>query len=291
MKPSLQNKVVVITGASSGIGAATAVLCAKAGMNLVVGARRLQRLDDLCARIDASGKSVLALRCDVTSDDDVNALVRGAMEKFGRVDAAFANAGYAIYKPIADTTPAEARALFEINFFGTMRLVRAVAPFMKKAGRGHIIINSSAASEIAPPLFGIYSATKAAQDSIAGAMRAELRGQGIFVTSVHAIGTNTEFYERAASLSPDGVHYDHLPNGLRQSAESVAAKIVRAMSRAHPPAEVWPCPPVRFGVGIMTMFPQLAAAVMRVMFCNMHHLRADSHSNPPAALHPSERRR
>ena len=237
MSQDLRGRVIVITGGSSGIGAATARLCGKLGMNVALGARRVERLDSVRREIDELGGKGLAVRCDVESDSDVSDLVARAAEAFGRVDVAFANAGYGMFKSVMDTSDEEARAIFETNFFGTIRLIKAAVPEMRKTGRGHMIICSSAASEIAPPLFGHYAATKAAQDSIGGALRAELVFDSIFVTTIHPIGTQTEFFDHAATLSTGQKSQDNTPIALRSTAESVARKIVRSMKRDRPPAD------------------------------------------------------
>jgi short-subunit dehydrogenase len=180
------------------------------------------------------------------------------------VDAVFANAGYGLSAPVDRTTMHQARAIFETNVFGTLHVIHAAVPVMRRQGGGHILICSSAASEIAPPLHGLYSATKAAQDAIGCAMRAELEGEGIHVTTVHPVGTRTEFWQAMDKASEPAYHRgNNTPKAMRQSAEKVARQVVGALRR--PRAEVWPHAGARLGLAVMTACPRLSAYVMRRM--------------------------
>jgi short-subunit dehydrogenase len=265
MKRTLRDRVVAITGASSGIGAATALECARAGMHVVLAARREERLEAVARQVRDLGRRALVVRCDVRNDADVEKLVAATLAEFGRLDVMFANAGYGLTLPVADTTDRQMRDIFETNYYGTLRAVRAALPPMRARHDGHIVICSSAASEIAPPRYGAYAATKAAQDAIACALRAEVAGEGIFVTSVHPIGTHTEFFAQAAEMSngvidPNG---GGTPVAVRQSPEHVARCIVRGLRR--PRAEVWPNPWSRLGIAVVTAFPGLGARALRRM--------------------------
>ncbi len=260
--------MIVITGASSGIGAAAAVACAAEGMHVVLSARREERLRQVAAACTQAGRArggggeiVVADVCDRLA---MFGLVDDAAQRHGRLDAVFANAGYGIGAPVDKTTIDQARAIFETNFFGTLHVVQAAVPHMRRQGRGHILICSSAASEIAPPYYGLYAATKAAQDAIACAMRAELAGEGVDLTSIHPIGTRTEFGAVVETVS-DTVYRPrrNTPDALRQPVEKVARKIVAALRR--PRAEVWPSPVTRVLLGLLTACPSLSAMVMRRM--------------------------
>jgi uncharacterized protein len=266
MTRDLTDKMIVITGASSGIGAATALACAKAGMDVVVSARRTDKLKQVADEIESLGRRSLAVGCDVTVDGDVQGLMQQAQDAFGRIDAVFANAGYGIFGSVMDTDLQAHRDLFETNYYGTLRTLRSAVPYLGKTQDGlkHLLICSSVASEIGVPLFGAYCATKAAQDSIAGAMRAELADQGIIVTSVHPVGTSTEFGERAREVSPDrraAERGSNTPQALSQTAEHVAEKTVQSLRRPRP--EVWPSPLARTAVALATACPRFAAWIMR----------------------------
>lgn len=270
MARDLRDKVIVITGGSSGIGAATAIACAKAGMDVVVAARRVEKLEQVARQVEALGRSALAVPCDVGRDQDVNDMVRQTLDRFGRLEVLFANAGYGLFSSVLDTTDEQARAIFETNFFGTVRAIRAAAPVMLNAGGGHVVICSSAASEVALPMYGWYAATKAAQDSIGGALRAELAGRGIDVTTVHPIGTRSEFFEQVderSSLARAGLN---TPGLMMHTPEQVARAVVHALRRPKP--EVWPAAASRFAVAIVTAFPRLGAWAMR-----RHYRRITGH--------------
>lgn len=263
MGKNLQDQVLIVTGASSGIGEATALEAAKAGMNLVLGARRMDRLNAVAERIRGMGRKAVCVSCDVDKDEDVRNLVDVAFKEFGRVDAAFANAGYGFFEAVLSTDVAKARAMFETNYWGTVRVIMEVVPHFVKQGRGHILINSSAASEMTPPYFGHYGATKAAQDSLAGALRAEMSPKGVHVTSVHPIGTASEFVAIAKDRSSNPPQTPNTPGFFMQSSEQVGRKVVKAMKKGNPPPEVWPNPFMPYLLGVMTMFPRFAAFSLR----------------------------
>jgi uncharacterized protein len=286
MQRDLTDKLIIITGASSGIGAATGLACARAGMDVVLAARRVDKLDAVADQVRGLGRRALAVACDVTRDADVVGLFEQTWETFGRVDAVFANAGYGLFGSVMETDLQAHRDIFETNYYGTLRTLREAVPYLLKtdsgnAGSGnpgsgnpgvgnpgvglkHILICSSVASEIGVPKFGAYCATKAAQDSVAGACRAELADEGVTVTSVHPVGTATEFGEQARAYSPDqraAERGSNTPKALTQTAEHVADRIVRCLSRPRP--EVWPSPMARLAVAAATACPRFAAWVMR----------------------------
>jgi short-subunit dehydrogenase len=263
MAIDLQGKTIVITGASAGIGRAVALACAAAGMHVVVAARREDVLADVVSEIETQGGKALAVACDVTRDEDVEALTQRVVGELGRIDAFLANAGYGLCMPVIDTPDDKARAIFETNFWGTIRCLRAAVPIMKQQGGGHILICASAASEIAMPLYSFYCATKAAQDSVAGSLRAELSGTGIHVTTIHPIGTRTDFWQSAKQQSDldEGALGLNTPDMLMQSADHVARCVVKALHR--PRSEVWPSMGSRFGLALTTAFPWMGSYVMR----------------------------
>ncbi len=261
MSRSLQDKVIVITGASSGIGAQTARACARAGMHVVLAARREEKLAEVAAGVRALGREAVPVVCDVTRDEDLVRLFEQAMTRLGRVDAIFSNAGYGLYASVLDTTPQQMEAIFQTNYFASVRTVQlgmsALRATASSGGLGHVLICSSAASEIAPPMYGAYAATKAAQDAIACAMRAELAGEGIVVTSIHPIGTESEFSDKVREVSARPAAAAGTPPMFKQSGEHVARCIVRALRK--PRAEVWPHRGARLLLALFTACPGLAA--------------------------------
>jgi len=257
----LTDRVIVITGASSGIGEATAIACAKAGMNVVVSARREDRLEDVADRIRRLKRQAAAVACDVNRDVDVTRLVSAAMDRFGHIDAFFANAGYGIMTSVEDTTDQQARDIFETNFHGTVRCIRAVMPIFRKQNRGHLLVCSSVVSELAIPMYGYYAATKAAQDAITAALRAEVTQRDIHITSVHPTGTATEFSQVVRQQANVSKVTPNTPAWLQQTPQQVASAIVRCLRR--PRAEVWPSPLTRYIAAFATLCPSVAAWALR----------------------------
>jgi short-subunit dehydrogenase len=188
---------------------------------------------------------------------------------------------------VLETTDREMRDIFETNYYGTLRVLKEAATVMRRQGHGHLLICSSAASEVAPPMYGAYSATKAAQDSIACALRAELSVEGIHVTSIHPIGTKTEFFARLETISAGRTATAGTPGPICQSSEHVARCIVRCLSR--PCAEVWPSFPTRLGVGIAAAFPAAAAWGLRQHMRKIHQneLKAAGNGGHAAAGAPA----
>ena len=251
----LDGMVVVITGASAGIGRALAEEMSRRGARLVLAARRLDRLEELNR---ALGNRHLCIRTDVSRRDECEALVAAAADQFGRIDTLVCNAGYGILRTVAQTTPEQMQEIFQANVFGTTDCVRAAVPHMLRqapAGRwrGQVMVVSSAVARRAIPFFGAYSATKAAQLSLAEAMRVELRRQRIAVTTVHPIGTDTEFGAAAAARAGGG-RIARIPGEYRQSAAKVAQKMARAIERPVP--EVWPFAPARWALIAGTLVPR-----------------------------------
>ncbi len=245
-------KVVVITGASSGIGAACAVALAERRTTLVLGARRMDKLQAIADKAKACGSQVMIAPCDVAIRENVVALVQSAKDRFGRLDVAIANAGFGLRAPVHLTSPEQMQEIWNVNVMGTWYVMAAAAPIMMDQHSGHIIAVSSAIARRSIPQMGAYAMTKSAQLSLAEAQRLELSSHGIRVSSVHPITTSTEFFQQASQRS--GKHVDGL--GKTQTPELVAGKIVRLIE--HPKPELWPFSPVRYALALAAAFPALA---------------------------------
>lgn len=273
-KRQLAGKVIVITGGSSGIGRATAIAAAVAGMDVVIAGRKQAKLEQTANEIQSLGRNALWVLCDVRSDDDVQRLIDQTVTRFGRLDVMFANAGHGLFASVERTTAEQSQEIFDVNFNGTLRCVQKCLPVMRKlGGLKHVIICSSSVSEIGLPMFGVYCATKAAQDSIASALRAEVAHEGITVSSVHPIGTRSEFFDRTRDAAGGAEVPFNTPPGLMQTPEHVANCIVAAIRRPRP--EIWPHFWTRIGMAIVTAFPYFNAMSMRKI---MHQMRTTSSS-------------
>lgn len=262
----LTDRVIVITGASSGIGAATAIACANAGMNIVINARRSERLETLAKEVQARGRQAAVIAGDVTEKGISQRMLDVAMERFGRFDAVFANAGYGFDRSIVEMSERELRDMFEVNFFAGVELLRGAARRLIEQNKpGHLLMCSSCLAKFTLPNSGCYCATKAAQNHICRAMNLELRPSGIHVSSVHPIGTRTEFFEASAARSgkPDESQriIERSPRFLLQRPERVAKAVVKCLRRPKP--EVWTSFSTRFLAGLMTIWPRVGDYAMR----------------------------
>jgi NAD(P)-dependent dehydrogenase (short-subunit alcohol dehydrogenase family) len=201
--PSLPGQVVIVTGASSGIGEATARRLVRGGAKVVVAARRQDRLDTLVRELDPMGASILAVAGDVTSDADRRKLVDVTLAKFGRVDALVNNAGYGTRGPV-EVVPVELiRRNYETNLFSLIALTQLVLPGMRARGSGSIVNIGSVAGKIARPLSSIYDSTKHALEAITDGLRGELKPFGVHVSLIRPGYIATEFIEAANRVSAD----------------------------------------------------------------------------------------
>jgi NADP-dependent 3-hydroxy acid dehydrogenase YdfG len=197
--------VLLITGASSGIGAATGRRAAEAGYRVVLGARRKTELDKLARELGGADRA-LARRCDVTNWTDVEGLVEATMARFGRIDAVFANAGFGAARGFLEESPEQWRAMIDTNVLGVALTIRATLQLLLDADRGHYLITGSVAGTRVVP-GSLYSATKWAVAAIAGALRQELRqmhdNTSIRVTLIAPGMVDTPFFDEQPSGALD----------------------------------------------------------------------------------------
>ena len=186
------DRVVLITGASSGIGEATARAASAAGHRVVVAARSLDRLAALAAELGGPARA-LAVACDVTEWGDQQALVRRAVDAFGCIDVAFANAGFGAKRGFLAESPEHWKSMVLTNVYGAALTVRACAEELR-ARRGHLLLMGSVAGRKVPP-GSLYGATKWAVTAMAEAARQELDGTGVRVTLVSPGTVETAFYD------------------------------------------------------------------------------------------------
>lgn len=252
----LTGRPVVVTGASSGIGAATAVACAQAGMPVGLLARRAEKLDSVKDRIERAGGRAVVVAGDVADPGASLELIEKTGEAFGALYAAIANAGYGAESESASMPIEDIRAMFEVNFYGSLNLVQPAVAMFRERGSGHAMMVSSCVSKIGLPRYAAYSGSKAAQDHFCRAMRHELRGTGVYVSSVHPVGTKTEFFEEAAKKSGGGkLSLAGSSERFMQPAEKVANAMVKCLRK--PRGEVWTSTLARLGFGAGVMMPGL----------------------------------
>ena len=186
------DRVLLITGASSGIGAASARHAAAAGWRVVLGARSLEALQELADELGGPERA-LAIRCDVTEWDQLQAMAAEALSAFGRIDAAFANAGFGGPRGFLSDTPEHWREMVLTNVYGAALTLRATIPALIET-RGHLLLTSSVAGRRVLP-GSMYSCTKHAVTAMGEAARQELHGTGVRVTLIEPGMTDTPFFE------------------------------------------------------------------------------------------------
>jgi 3-oxoacyl-[acyl-carrier protein] reductase len=218
----ISGMVVAITGASAGIGAATANALLSQGAKVVVGARRKERLDELGQEFP---DSVAVVEMDVRVPSDSKRLVSAALEKFGRLDVLVANAGIGAYGGIMDLTDDQLSDMMDTNIAGTVWPIRAVVPAFRAQGAGDIVIVASVAGIRGAGDEAVYAATKFAQVGLAGGLDRELREEGIRVTTLAPGGTATEF-AMGAGRTPDMPGLDDM-----MRPEDVASAVVTVLKQ------------------------------------------------------------
>lgn len=246
----MEGRVVLITGASSGIGATTARWLARQGMRVVLTARRQDRLEALAQEICAQGGTAMAIPADLADPSARQALVRQVEATWGPVEVLINNAGFGYYGTVEETPWEVIERMFAVNILAMIHLVQLVVPGMRQLGRGHIINIASVAGHIAAPPLTVYSATKFAVVGFSEGLRRELAPHGIHVTVISPGPVRTEFGRAASGLDVDP---NAVPGGL--DPEAVARAIGRALQRPVPEIVI----PARYlpAIWINRAFPRL----------------------------------
>ena len=190
-------RVMLITGASTGIGAATARQAAEAGYRVVLAARSEDKLRAVAEELGGEQRAI-AQRCDVTSWDDQEALVAAALEAFGQIDVAFANAGFGAKRGFLEESPEQWHAMVNTNVLGAAYTIRAVLPHFRERNAGHFVLTSSVAGRRALP-GSLYSATKWAVCGMGEALRQELAETPIKTTLIEPGMVDTPFFDSKVS--------------------------------------------------------------------------------------------
>jgi NAD(P)-dependent dehydrogenase (short-subunit alcohol dehydrogenase family) len=231
----LDDQVVIVTGASAGIGEATARRLSSDGATVVIAARRADRLEAMKREIESEGGRALAVAGDINNAPDRERLVQETLKAFGRIDALVNNAGYGQRGPI-ELVPIDAiRQNFETNLFSLIALTQLVIPVMRKQQSGRIVNISSVAGRIARPLSSVYDATKHALEAISDGLRGELAPFGIKVVVIEPGFIITEFLGVADENARPII--DH-PGPYAESFEKVAGAIKRLRKLAGRPEDI-----------------------------------------------------
>jgi short-subunit dehydrogenase len=241
---------VLVTGASRGIGEAIVRAFAARGCTIGLVARRREPLEQLAGELPGDGHAVLA--ADVADSDSISQ----ATEKFGDVDVLVANAGITHYRPFAQLPLDEARRMNDVNWLGTIHTVWAALPGMLERGRGHIVIVSSGGGVRGFPSAAVYNGTKAAQRGFAEALRHELAGTGVSVTTVYPGEVETSIHDHELDRMPDWYRMEE-----RAPAGPLGEQVVEAVEKDR--RELFYPPMVRLLRVVNGVSPRLGDLVLR----------------------------
>lgn len=268
MSKSLKDKVVLITGASSGFGADAALLFARQGCDVVLAARRVDRLQALVDEIRRAGGDALAVPVDVSQRVEVELMVKTVLEIYGRIDILFNNAGFGRLDWLENLDPQrDIETQLDVNLTGLIQVTRAVLPHMYRQRSGHIINMASVAGWIAAPLYTIYSASKYGVRGFTDALRREAAPLGVKVSGIYPGPAATEFSQHTGS---NAIKKNlKLPKFLSMTSETVARRTVR-LAR-HPRRHVIIPWYYRLVIAFGGLFPGLVDWFLRETFVRPYH--------------------
>lgn len=246
------NKIVLITGASSGIGLAAAYAFAQAGAKVMLCARREDKLIKVCEDIRTKGGQADYKVVDISIEAQVKSLIEYTYQIYGRIDILVNNAGYGHFLAFSQTNSIDMHKIMDVNFFGTFYITQAVVPIMQKQGFGQIIMVSSvAAKRVFRATGGAYNTSKYAMQGYAEALRLELFNTPIKVSIICPVVTTTEFFDPAEKQTGKKATL----HGPIQTAEYVANAIVSLAK--HPKSEIVMLKSVRLILVLNALFPAL----------------------------------
>ncbi len=233
MTTPLQDRVALVTGASSGIGEATAVALAAAGAVVAVGARRADRLQDLVARIEADGGRALALDLDVTDEAQCRSAVQQTVDQFGGLDVLVNNAGVMLLGPIEDADTEDWRRMIGTNVLGLMYMTHAALPHLL-AGKGDVVNVSSVAGRTARAGAGVYNASKWGVGAFSESLRQEVTGRGVRVVLVEPGAVATELTDHITHAGAKEQIQGFVQQMRPLQAEDIAGAVLYAVTQpAH----------------------------------------------------------
>lgn len=224
----MTEKVIAITGASSGIGEAAARLLAKSGHKLVIGARRMDQLATIASKIEATGGVAIPLELDVTNRESAKAFVASAVSRFGRIDVLVNNAGVMYLAPLTDLRVDEWDRMIDVNIKGLLNCAAAALPYFQTQQRGHFITLGSIAGHRVGPMNGVYAATKFAAHALAESFRLE-GGAAIRSTLIAPGAVATELFDKIPHPQIQELAKSHLDKSL--PADAIARAIAFAIEQ------------------------------------------------------------
>jgi len=252
------DKVVIITGASSGIGEASAVEFSKRKSSVVLVARRKENLESVAKNLAKYGNEILVCQCDVSKWQEVEQMSKIVLDKFGRIDILVNNAGFAIYGPVLELKVEEIESQMKTNYFGMVYCIKAFLPKMLEQKNGHIVNVASVAASFGLPGIASYCASKFAMLGFSEGLYHELKGSGVGITVVSPIMVQTNFFDHPSfKLMPK-----YSPTSL--SSKTVAKAIVKASS--SPRFEVIVPSFVRVAVWLKHTIPYLINPILGEAF-------------------------
>ena len=247
---NFKNKVVVITGASSGIGEASAIEFAKKNANVVLVARRKEKLLQVQKKISKYTDSTLICQCDVSNKLQVKEMSDAVLDRFGRIDVLVNNAGFVIYGKVNELSTEEIIAQMETNYFGMVFCTKAFLPQMLEQHSGHIVNVASVGASFSVPGVASYCATKFAMLGFSEGLRHELAGTGVGLTVVSPIMVRTPLFDH-----PSFENFSKFSTGVSLSSETVAKTIIKASNSSR--LEIVVPSVARAGIWFKQTFPYL----------------------------------
>lgn len=264
MSNKMNKKVVFITGASTGIGHASAKMLLKNGFTVYATARRVELMKDL------EEQGAIVMKCDVTKDEDINNVVDTIIKKEGKIDVLFANAGYCLLGPVELHSSEDVKHQFDVNVVGCGRAISAVLPHMRKQQSGRVIITSSVAGHVAMPGASWYPATKHAQQGLADSLRMEVKEFGINVSLIEPGYIDTDIDNASfptldkAEKHPNASAYAHQMKTFREkwgkgidngsSPDTIAKVVLHASTAKKPKRRYHPNTDAKMGIFMKRWF-------------------------------------
>ena len=253
-----QNKIVVITGASSGIGEATALEFAKKEATIVLVSRREDKLKEVEKKLSKLTSKILVVKCDVSDKSDVELMSKLVIEKFSRIDVLVNNAGFAIYGSVKDLSIEEIESQMATNYFGMMYCIKKFLPIMLKQNSGHIVNVASVAASFGLPGIASYCASKFAMLGFSEGLKHELNGTKVGITVVSPIMVRTNFFDHPS--------FENMPqySPTSLSSKTVAKAIVKAANSSR--LEIIVPPFVRGAVWLKHTIPYVINPILGSSF-------------------------